>query len=163
MCDDTDGGLDIDNPTLWDDAFIVSVFNVLMERCYNTAKEHGFWDPRWTCLDCGSTNVEEIEGVCSKSKYGKCMDCGCVTDGHRLFGVTKRYPAESIALMHSELSEALEAYRENEGKERYAEELADLLIRVFDFAFSENLDLGNAVLEKMEINKQRSHKHNKEF
>lgn len=72
-----------------------------------------------------------------------------------------RNKGELIALMHSELSEALEGIRKNLQDEklphRTAEEveLADLLIRVFDYAGRYGLDLDGAVAEKRAYNKTR--------
>jgi NTP pyrophosphatase (non-canonical NTP hydrolase) len=66
---------------------------------------------------------------------------------------------EFISLVHSEVSEALEADRRNEGKERVAEELADTIIRIFDGAIEFNLDVETAILTKMAYNKTRSPKH----
>jgi NTP pyrophosphatase (non-canonical NTP hydrolase) len=71
---------------------------------------------------------------------------------------------EFISLVHAEVSEALEADRRNEGKERIAEELADVLIRIFDGAIEFGLDIETAVLTKMSFNKTRSYKHgNKKY
>jgi NTP pyrophosphatase (non-canonical NTP hydrolase) len=67
--------------------------------------------------------------------------------------------SEAIALIHAEASEALEADRRNEGKERVAEELADICIRVFDASVEFGVDLQTAILTKMEYNKTRSFKH----
>ena len=64
-----------------------------------------------------------------------------------------------VSLMHSELSEALEADRRHEGKERVVEELADVCIRIFDYCGGMNLNLQKAIREKMEANKKRSYKH----
>jgi NTP pyrophosphatase (non-canonical NTP hydrolase) len=65
---------------------------------------------------------------------------------------------ELIALMHSELSEALEAYRK--GDEGHAvEEFADVLIRVFDLCVARGYDLEKAVLDKMAFNKTRAYRH----
>lgn len=79
---------------------------------------------------------------------------------------------EDIALMHSELSEALEEYRSNpeigftfkgeNGKpEGLLVELADCMIRIFDFI--EKYSLSDkfivALFEKMEYNKTRSYRH----
>jgi NTP pyrophosphatase (non-canonical NTP hydrolase) len=63
-----------------------------------------------------------------------------------------------LALIHSEVSEALEADRRG-NEEQLAEELADVCIRVFDFCGAKDIDLQAAILKKMEYNKSRPHKH----
>ncbi|EWG08872.1 MazG nucleotide pyrophosphohydrolase domain-containing protein [Cytobacillus firmus] len=63
-----------------------------------------------------------------------------------------------LALIHSEVSEALEADRRGD-HENFAEELADILIRVFDLCGAKDIDLEKAVISKMERNKGRSYKH----
>jgi NTP pyrophosphatase (non-canonical NTP hydrolase) len=68
----------------------------------------------------------------------------------------------AVALMHSELSEALEAYRKLNGeemREAIAEEFADVCIRIFDTCGYMGLDLESAILKKMEKNKQRPYRH----
>ncbi len=80
-------------------------------------------------------------------------------------------PAEKIALMHSELSEALEVLRKdpNAMSEKtpdclaLAEELADTLIRIFDFCGKMHLDIGKAVVAKSHYNESRPYKHGKKF
>lgn len=64
-----------------------------------------------------------------------------------------------IALIHSELSEALEADRKNYGNEKVAEELADVIIRTLDTAATHKLDIASALVEKMEKNKSRPYRH----
>ncbi len=75
-----------------------------------------------------------------------------------------------IALMHSELSEALEAYRdEGFGKwydserdskpEGIASELADTVIRIGDFCGAYGINLEQAIREKMQYNETRSYRH----
>jgi NTP pyrophosphatase (non-canonical NTP hydrolase) len=64
-----------------------------------------------------------------------------------------------IALMHSELSEALEADRRYEGIDRVSEELADVMIRIFDWCGFMGIDLEKVVSEKMDKNKGREYKH----
>lgn len=63
-----------------------------------------------------------------------------------------------LALIHSEVSEALEADRKGDN-ENFEEELADVCIRTFDLCGSKGIDLEKAILEKMERNKSRSFKH----
>ncbi|WP_073013520.1 MazG nucleotide pyrophosphohydrolase domain-containing protein [Virgibacillus chiguensis] len=63
-----------------------------------------------------------------------------------------------LALIHSEVSEALEADRKG-NQENFEEELADVCIRIFDLCGSKNIDLEDAIHTKMERNKERSYKH----
>lgn len=99
----------------------------LMIRCYQTARDHGFWDKQ------------------------------------------PRNKGEMIALMHSELSEMLEAVRKP-GPNHHCPlftneeiEAADLLIRLFDYSAGHGLRLLQAVEAKMAFNETRPHKHGKAF
>jgi NTP pyrophosphatase (non-canonical NTP hydrolase) len=65
----------------------------------------------------------------------------------------------SLALIHAEVSEALEADRRHEGINRVTEELADVCIRVFDLCGYYGWDLETAIEKKMEYNKLRTYKH----
>ena len=75
-----------------------------------------------------------------------------------------RNNAEMIALMHSELSEALEELRKPNCKMKLVgEELADCVIRILDFCGGRNIDLQTAIEKKIKKNKKRRHKHGKKF
>jgi NTP pyrophosphatase (non-canonical NTP hydrolase) len=63
-----------------------------------------------------------------------------------------------LALIHSEVSEALEADRKG-WEANFAEELADVCIRVFDLCGSRGIDLEKAIRDKMDYNKGRSYMH----
>ena len=74
---------------------------------------------------------------------------------------------EIVALCHSELSEALEAYRnqekmiwDNNGKpDGIAVEMVDCVIRIFDFLSKEEIDIENVLKQKHEYNKNRPYRH----
>lgn len=74
---------------------------------------------------------------------------------------------EKLCLIHSEVSEALEAYRDGalslgyEGKKPvgFLSELADVMIRVADLAGALDLDLENMIKIKMAYNRTRPHRH----
>ena len=77
-----------------------------------------------------------------------------------------QHEAISIALMHSELSEALEAYRHGNGPSEHIpaysgveEELADVVIRIMDHGAARGFKVAEAVLAKMEFNSRRPVKH----
>lgn len=70
----------------------------------------------------------------------------------------ERETGTMLALIHSEVSEALEADRKGD-KENFIEELADVVIRVFTLCGGREIDLGAAIEAKMLKNKNREYKH----
>lgn len=64
---------------------------------------------------------------------------------------------EKFALIHSEISEAMEAYRKKNlnGQDGLAEELADAVIRIIHLAGIYKIDLEKEILKKLEKNKDR--------
>ena len=71
---------------------------------------------------------------------------------------TDRPVPETLCLIHSEVSEALEAYRKGD-KENFAEELADIAIRLLDAAEGYGINLEQEILKKHEHNKTREYRH----
>lgn len=76
-------------------------------------------------------------------------------------GYRKHFIAGKIALVHSEISESLEAFRKNQmddhlrGRPGVEVEFADAIIRILDLAGALNLDVAGAVIEKLEYNSRR--------
>ena len=72
---------------------------------------------------------------------------------------------KQLAMVHSEVTEVLEAIRKDKGDELVVEELADILIRVLDFwAFLNETGytkkkLSDALNEKIAVNEERPHMH----
>lgn len=130
--------------------------NEAARQCYENSKAHGFW----------------YEGEISENVE-------CSTTGGMVRQTIKTKPwnfGEKIALIHSEISEALEKHRKTVGKglpdtpdEHCPEfggieiEFADAIIRLFDTAAKMNMRLGEAIEAKMTFNKTRPVKHGKAY
>lgn len=75
------------------------------------------------------------------------------------FGIKPRdvNVAEKIALIHSEISEAYEAYRKKNinGKDGFKEELGDVIQRLFHLCGIFDVDVEKEILKKIKLNKNR--------
>lgn len=82
------------------------------------------------------------------------------------FWEKKREDGTLLALIHSEISEALEALRQgNPPDDKIPEfsgleaELADAVIRIMIMGHARNLNIGEAIIAKMKYNKGRDYRH----
>lgn len=89
-------------------------------------------------------------------------DAGWWSDYDPATTTAKYIIGTKIALIHSEVSEALEGVRKGEmdshlpHRKAVEVELADALIRIFDVAGALQLDLAGALLEKLAYNQRRA-------
>ena len=94
----------------------------------------------WTDLDTMQSLAEECR---IRTRFGKAL------------------VAEKLALIHSEVSEAMEAARKNLMDDKLPHrkgievELADAVIRILDLTGALNLDLAGAIQEKLSYNATR--------
>lgn len=101
------------------------------------------------------------------SEIGKRANENAVAKG---FWEEERNDGEMIALMHSELSEALEAQRHGNPPDDHIPEftgveaeMADVIIRATEFCYARGHRLEEAVAAKMKYNEGRPYKHGKKF
>ena len=97
----------------------------------------------------------------------KCYQCSAE---HGFWDSLPRNKGEMIALMHSELSEALEAARHGNPPSEHIpdfsgeeEEMADAVIRIMDYCAGHGLRLGEAIHAKYHFNVNRPKMHGKKF
>lgn len=119
--------------------------NTLSKEIYQANKAKGFWEDRTELPQLGSLTGEES------------------------IVLEKAFNAQMLALIHSEISEALEADRKDLMDDKLPHrkglevELADTMIRIFDMAGGLGIDLGGALTDKLEYNTSRAYKHGKQY
>lgn len=130
-----------------DDAIrFACLFDKMATVSHTNSREHGFWDI-----------IGKIRGIESAGH----MDHKTLTELELLFRLSR------IALFHSEASECLEGIRKGlpddhlPSRSMESAELADIVIRILDYAGGFNIPLGEIILEKMAYNAKRPYMHGK--
>lgn len=122
-----------------------------------------------------TSNVDNTETLFSDLRHCIVEHCNEINslayDIHRLNqkwwkrgedGKPIRNKGEAIALMHSELSEALEGLRKDLNDEHLPQfksevvEMADCIIRILDYCEGFGLNIGAAIAAKLEYNASRA-------
>lgn len=104
----------------------------LQRACHKASKDAGWWIEQQGYSDLGEELFVPLEVVPTK-----------------------------LCLIHSEISEAMEAHRKDLMDDKLPHrkgievELADAVIRIMDLAGALDLDIGGAIAEKMAYNAQR--------
>lgn len=114
----------------------------------------------WTTLE---EAVNRLAAICHDRSYSAGWwhdpETGYAMLEHK--ALTTYAVATKIALIHSEISEALEGHRTDSMDDKLSNrlaievELADAVIRIGDLAGALGLDLGGAIREKLEYNSSR--------
>lgn len=117
-------------------------------------------------LNITDPTTEEIfayEGLCAAQAiaHKTATDAGWYADPVTKQPIKRNF-GEVVALMHSELSEALEADRKNLMDDKLPHrpgvevEFADCIIRILDTAAALGLDVAGAIIEKNRFNRERA-------
>lgn len=73
-------------------------------------------------------------------------------------GWHNKTPLEALALVASEVGEAINECRGETPTEHFGEELADIVLRVLDLAVWQKVDIEKAIRDKIEKNKLRGNR-----
>lgn len=130
--------------TLHASDLFVQGFQQLAKYHHQLMRERGFWDHR--------DDVEEFAREEDKEAIRMLVD------------------SQIHDLIHTEVAEATEALRQGNPPDDKCPsfsgveaEMADVIIRILDYAGARGLHVAEAVVAKIEMNKSRDHKHGKKF
>lgn len=112
------------------------------------------------CLDANE--------ITRKKGFWDSMDNACLQlDGEALQDTKDAFIVQKIALVGTEISEAIEAIRKQsyglEQKDTFEDEIADTFIRLADLCGELGIDIEKQIKWKLEHNKSREYKHGKSF
>lgn len=109
----------------------------LVNEAYEIAKDHGFWDFPYT-----ERNIRNPLAIPTKLSLiiGECI--------------------EALELHHKQDKLAAQGI---EWRDKFTEEMADIFIRWSDLAGFMAIPIEQAILDKMEVNRGRPHKHGNNY
>jgi hypothetical protein len=142
----TPANIEVNPPTSNVESAFIALFDHFAESAHANSRAKGFWAGRTALIE---TLRREDE----------------LTGGNLVGVALKLIDGQQIALMHSELSEALEGSRKNLQDDHLPEfsmmeaELADTVIRIMDHAGAFGLRVGEAIVAKMAYNAGREPMH----
>ena len=136
-----------------------AVVNALQMECGETARDHGFTND-WHMADWLEERANDLaNGVTLDSE-------DAVTLREIAAMLRTNILGTKLMLIVSELSEGLESLRHNdgargalEGKGNFGEELADAIVRILDTGTFTKNNLGDELLKKMAVNRDRPYMH----
>lgn len=126
----------------------------LQQTCGDTAASKGFHDDRPKPMRPGST----LAGI--KERNGQLSNW----QGNKLLLIVSE-----VVEAHDEIrngraaAETFYSGPDNSKPEGVPSEIADVVIRCFDFAYTEGFDLAGIIIEKLAYNSTRPFKHGKKF
>lgn len=114
-------------------------------------------------IDLTQDELIAYAGLCAAQRLARktALDAGWYNNIHTGEPIDRNF-GEVVALMHSELSEALEAHRKDLMDDKLPHrngievEFADVIIRIFDTAAAMHLDVAGAFIEKNRYNANRA-------
>ena len=130
--------------------------DALAALVHETAKEKGFWPTKYY------TSVDDYSEV-PEATHNLFAEPNVVAQ------VTEEAIYTKLALVHSEVTEVLEAIRKDQGEDKVVEEMADILVRLLDlWAALKNTgqverSLDEAIQTKMKVNEGRPKLHGNRF
>lgn len=120
---------------------IAESVKTLVQLCHGLAYDAGWWEHQATGID-----IEDY----IRNPQDALHDY-----------MAKALVAQKLCLVHSEISEAMEGHRKGKMDDHLPHrsmlevELADAVIRIADLAGAMNLDLGGAIVDKLQYNASR--------
>lgn len=127
----------------------------LVERAYVNAKEHGFHE--------GSDKDDVKDMLCAialiHSELGEATEA--IRKGDRTRRRFERDMAPSEPVKGWKVYDFSDEQFQRYAKDTLEDELADTVIRVFDFCGLQGIDLESHIIRKMEYNRSRPYKHGK--